>query len=621
MLLLACTIFSAVSLADAPDFSQPSVDMIDPNGINLNSGTSTFVSMPAVIGPRSNPLVWRYKYDTSTDQIVETQNGVLNAVSDAIYPSGSISVRVLDHTEVMQPTSSAMTAFTSWSQTGGTMAYDGSGYIYTDRNGAVYDFHGTYTNPPSSCTNQWITQNGVISEKKAYVYCAVGLKSVKYPNGEMLTYTYDSTGLWNGVVRNDGYALHFDGNATGSQSAYLEPTWRISQVRLINLAVDYCDVSQTSCSLSQAWPTASYQYSAETEAVGQTKTLTLTDMAGDKTVYTMTMEPSVPQGAMYWAVTGVKAPSSQGGDTSTYKYTTIYACVADLADSSLNCSAKRQGLVTSVSTSDGVWTYDYRQLEPNAPTYADQYGLWQTLAKRPDGFLWAGVYNVSTGYTQNVMATNGSLFYQTSRSLPNRVNSGTDAMGRTFNFTYDDRGNVTAKQQVATDGTLAPPIQQGFDTVCTYPVKCNKPNWVKDQLGNETDYTYSTTHGGVLTETLPADKNGLRPQKRYTYVQRYAWTKNASGGYTKAASPIWLVNSVSYCRSSNVGSGGSGCTAAGDEVVTTYDYGPDSGPNNLLLRGEVVTADGASHRTCYGYDVYGNRISQTTPGASLTSCP
>jgi YD repeat-containing protein len=142
---------------------------------------------------------------------------------------------------------------------------------------------------------------------------------------------------------------------------------------------------------------------------------------------------------------------------------------------------------------------------------------------------------------------------------------------------------------------------------------------VQDARGNQTDYTYDPTHGGVLTETAPADVNGIRPQMRYTYVQRKPWLKNSSGGYA-AGSPIWKLYSVSYCRTSAAASTG-GCTAQNDEVVTTFDYGPDSGPNNLLLRGQVVTADGISHRTCYTYDVFGNMLSETTPNASLTSCP
>jgi len=57
---------------------------------------------------------------------------------------------------------------------------------------------------------------------------------------------------------------------------------------------------------------------------------------------------------------------------------------------------------------------------------------------------------------------------------------------------------------------------------------------------NETDYTYDPTHGGVLTKTLPADANGIRPKTTYTYTQRYAWALNASGAYVQSAAPIWV---------------------------------------------------------------------------------
>lgn len=71
-----------------------------------------------------------------------------------------------------------------------------------------------------------------------------------------------------------------------------------------------------------------------------------------------------------------------------------------------------------------------------------------------------------------------------------------------------------------------------------------------------------------------------------------------------------------------------GCAGgASDEVVTRYDYGPDTGSvgNNLLLRGKVVTAQDAdgvirSYRTCYGYDALGNKIWETSPRAGLSAC-
>ncbi|WP_204326407.1 hypothetical protein, partial [Stenotrophomonas maltophilia] len=59
----------------------------------------------------------------------------------------------------------------------------------------------------------------------------------------------------------------------------------------------------------------------------------------------------------------------------------------------------------------------------------------------------------------------------------------------------------------------------GLASSCTVPTYrvCNKPNYIRDPKGNQTDFTYDPAHGGILTETLPADDNGVRPQKRYTY--------------------------------------------------------------------------------------------------------
>jgi len=56
-----------------------------------------------------------------------------------------------------------------------------------------------------------------------------------------------------------------------------------------------------------------------------------------------------------------------------------------------------------------------------------------------------------------------------------------------------------------------------------------------------------------------------------------------------------------------------------------YDYGPDSGPNNLWLRGVKVTDKNTNEvrLTCYSYDNYGNRIGERRPkgNVSLTRCP
>lgn len=196
----------------------------------------------------------------------------------------------------------------------------------------------------------------------------------------------------------------------------------------------------------------------------------------------------------------------------------------------------------------------------------------------------------------------------------------TDPEGVKTSLKYDAYRNIIEVRQTAKQGPGLPDIvtSAAYDT--TRPKSATKPLWIKDANGNITEYTYAPEHGGELTETGPA-VNGIRPQTRHEYAQRYARLSNGTGGYVPAASPVWLRTATSMCRTSAAtGNPASPCAVPGDEVRTTYDYGPDTGPNNLLLRGTVITADGQSLRTCQSYDARGNKISETGAGANLSTC-
>lgn len=184
--------------------------------------------------------------------------------------------------------------------------------------------------------------------------------------------------------------------------------------------------------------------------------------------------------------------------------------------------------------------------------------------------------------------------------------------------TYEGR-NITQATTMPKSGSGLPPINRAATFDCTYLINCAKPSSSTDANGKVVNFTYDPTHGGILTKSDPADAAGIRPVKRYAYVQRYAWISDGAGGYIHGSSPMWLLLSEKTCRTS--ATVGAACGAGpADEVVTTYDYGPDSGPNNLLLRGMTVTADGSMLRTCYQYDGRGNRISETKPAAGLAVC-
>ena len=208
---------------------------------------------------------------------------------------------------------------------------------------------------------------------------------------------------------------------------------------------------------------------------------------------------------------------------------------------------------------------------------------------------------------------------------PDAVSS-TDPDGIQTFYSWDFQSrNLLATRQVAIAiaGQATP---QDITRSATYDCQpstiayCSKPLSVTDARQNVASYTYSPQHGGILTETMPA-VNGVTAQKRYSYVQRTAWVSNGAGGFVAAAAPVWLLAQESHCKAGNPAASGTGCALAGDEVITAYDYGPDSGPNTLLLRGIVVDPGGLNLRTCYAYDAVGNKISETKPRALLASCP
>jgi RHS repeat-associated protein len=205
----------------------------------------------------------------------------------------------------------------------------------------------------------------------------------------------------------------------------------------------------------------------------------------------------------------------------------------------------------------------------------------------------------------------------------------TDPEGIRTDLEYDGHRNVTRVTRHARPGSTQPNGQPWPNIVTsavfdvTHPKSSSRPLSMTDARGNTTNWTYAPEHGGVLTETRPAPTAGAaRPQTRHGYALRQArrWDGSAAGP------EIWLRASTSLCRTSAAtGNPASPCASIGDEVLTTYDYGPATGANNLWLRGQAVTStdNGVTTilRTCYAYDSLGRRISETQPNANPASCP
>ena len=448
-------------------------------------------------------------------------------------------------------------------------------------NGTTYSGYYTFTSQDGTVVNFTTGAGGQVS-------------NVTYPDGTHLEYTYNLTGAVRSVVSNRGVAVLFE-----------SPT----KVCAVNLAYSYATASSTCPSDAQ---TVTYGYTS---------------------------------GAHYNLLTS----ATKNGATRTYSYVGYdhLGCIQDPGQSvcriqnvysvcpsdptgvvSDNLTRLHDGVVSQIDAGGKAYQYSYS---------ADSCTLWTGSDYRPyqsiTGTLTVNGSQVTTVQvntaalplsltdpigraTAVAYAPNGA--WNLEKVLPSQV---THPEGDIETYSYDSRGNIIAKTLTPKPGSPLASIASSasYPATCTNVMTCNKPDYVIDANGNRTDFTYDATHGGVLTETGPADAAGVRPVRRQAYAQRYAWIKNSGGGYSQAATPVWVKTEERTCRTS--ATVGSACAAgSAHEVVTTYEYGPDSGPNTLWLRGVAVAADGQTRRTCYGYDRDGNKISETKARAGLATC-
>ena len=303
-----------------------------------------------------------------------------------------------------------------------------------------------------------------------------------------------------------------------------------------------------------------------------------------------------------------------------------YAQMVDPAGRLYGFSFDR-GLLVHETTPQGDRVYSYPgkiytgTINGTQPYSIDYHGNMPAYVQHPEGNLDYHLYNLRGQPVMVVKAPKGAA-------------EPTSAVDGSYIFSSDpDLHDCCVSPDVP--NTPAGAISYGSAYLPNYPANtflvsgcgngpadarlCDKPLAIIDPKGLQTDFTYDPAHGGVLTKTSPADPAGIRPQVRYEYAQRYAWVKNSAGAYVQSGSPIWLKVRERTCRTT-AASGQSCAGGAADEVITDFDYGPNSGPNNLLLRGIAVTADGQTLRTCYSYDAQGRKISETQPNAGLAVC-
>jgi RHS repeat-associated protein len=197
-----------------------------------------------------------------------------------------------------------------------------------------------------------------------------------------------------------------------------------------------------------------------------------------------------------------------------------------------------------------------------------------------------------------------------------RVTRITHPEGNYTQITYDARGNVTERREVAKAGSGLTDIvsTSDYDASCTYAAKCNQPNWTRDPKSNQTDYSYNTSTGDLTSVALPAaTSGGIRPTTTYSYT-----TVNG----------VQQVSGVSTCQTT------ASCVGTADEVKTSIAYDTNGLPNVISKGagngsltattsvvyddvGNAMTIDGplagSGDTTRYRYDAARQLVGVTTP--------
>lgn len=547
---------SSVAMAQSISIPEPPVrSPLDQNGVNLSTGKIELTDPGVMIG----------------------KAGAGGLAHNRVWMSNGWR-----HGFFLAVTTTPTTATVSIGGTSSTFTLSNGVYTSDQRNGTSLTATSsifTFTMADGTA----VTFDRALAANAASYYGAVAAvgTQILLPNGEKTTltylrgsYAYNSVTLYvlrlQSVTNNLGYQLHYNYfDSTISQSTV--DNWvKIQSVQAINNAVDYCDPAASSCaSLTQSWPTVSYAYAASGSNIVETKT----DSLNRATLYTTDSAGKL---------IGIRRPAALVDD--------------------LTLGYDSQNRINSATANTGFhWEYSWLQ---SGTTLTGTVTATSTETHR----------SVVSDMVQQVVTSMRDDFGQTTifgYDAYGRLTLITAPEGNKTQYTYDDRGNVTEKRLKSKPSAVAADIvtTANYDVTCSYVAECNKPNWTKDANGNQTDYSYDSTTGDLITITGPS-VNGVRPQTRNTYTSFQASYKNNSGAIVPSGMPVTRLNATSQCRTSE------GCAGTSDETRVELGYTT----TNLLPASSTIRAGtgGVATTTNATYDNYGNLITFDGPGYGVS---
>ena len=395
--------------------------------------------------------------------------------------------------------------------------------------------------------------------------------SVTEPDGsETKIHRKAGTSRIQSITNNRGYQLKY---------GYANPTSTdITDVKAINNSVDYCDPTADSCfGLTQNWPSAS---------IGRTATATVTDPGNRTTQFT------------FDSLLRIKNKRLPGRS--------IDSIIATYTSDPYNPYASPY---LSAVTKDGV-LYNYTYVNIPVSGYSPTPYWAEIRATGPLGFSHK---SRRLSVTDQVGMLTDGLNRITSYNFDANLRlTNVSGVKQNGNYTYDARGNILTSKYASSAASNAPTQSFTYLASCSNPKICNKPLTGADPMGRISDFTYDAATGQLLTLTAPAaTAGGIRPKTTYSYANKQAYFKNSSGSVVASGQPISVLISASTCQTQ------ASCVGTADEVLTVYDYGPQSAGigNNLLPASVTVKAgdNSVSATTSFAYDMIGNVVSADGP--------
>ncbi|MGQ0558494.1 MAG: hypothetical protein ACT4OE_02750, partial [Sphingosinicella sp.] len=247
-------------------------DVVDENGVDVSTGDFPVEQTSVSIGP-----AWPHGLGYTSQNF---NHGWQGQVRSALFQNGSISTASVEGVSDRVTYSGGF--YTPTEANGSSLTQAGAFYTYTGRNGMVAVFMlnsggvpfwdaplaraTSITYPDGTRVNYWY---------RIVYFCRGGIESGSCPGGYYYAYRLQS------LTNNHGYQLKLtyatntldDGNPSTSYDEWS----RVTSVRAINNAVEYCDPTADSCTFTNTWPQASF---ATTVGGDGSLELTVTDARG-----------------------------------------------------------------------------------------------------------------------------------------------------------------------------------------------------------------------------------------------------------------------------------------------------------------------------------------------------